>query len=147
MSGTRTQAPRMQRRKPKRSPRQFLPILIFAGIYAATVVVWGAPLWPSLIYVGASLITFLVYAADKRAARSYGQRVSENTLLFLGFIGGWPGAIIAQQTLRHKTMKQPFRRRHWSTVVWNVAIFMFLVSPLGAKVIAALLAMVSSPAS
>jgi len=134
----------MQRRKPKRSPFQYLPIALFAGIYAATVLVWNAPLWPALIYVGASLITYLVYAADKREAQRYGQRVSENTLLFLGFIGGWPGAIIAQQTLRHKTIKQPFRGYHWFTVVANIAVFVFLVSPAGARVIAALLSIGSS---
>jgi len=134
----------MQRRKPKRSPLQFLPIVVFAAIYAATVLVWNAPLWPTLIYVGASLLTFLVYAADKRAAQRYGQRVSENSLLFLGFIGGWPGAIIAQQTLRHKTIKQPFRGYHWFTIVANVSVFVFLVSPVGAKAVAALLAIGAS---
>lgn len=134
----------MQRRKSRRSPAHFLPIAIFAGIYAATVLVWNAPLWPALIYVGASLITFLVYFADKRAAQRYGQRVSENTLLFLGFIGGWPGAIVAQQTLRHKTIKQPFRGYHWFTVVANVGVLVFLVSPVGARVIARFMSIGSS---
>lgn len=129
----------MQRRKSRRSPSQYLPIAIFAGIYVAAVLVWNAPLWPALIYVAVSLITFLVYLVDKHAAQRYGQRVSENTLLLLGFLGGWPGAIVAQQTLRHKSIKQPFRGYHWFTVVANVAVFVFLVSPVGARVIAAFL--------
>ena len=44
-------------------------------------------------------------------------------LLSLGFVGGWPGAIVAQQALRHKTVKRAFRMRFWLSVVVNVAMF------------------------
>ena len=35
----------------------------------------------------------------------------------LGFVGGWPGALVAQQGFRHKTRKRSFRRAFWTTVV------------------------------
>ena len=68
-------------------------------------------------------------AADKTAARSGRWRVSERTLLNLGLIGGWPGAIIAQQVLRHKSKKTAFQRAFWVTVLVNVVAFVLLAPP------------------
>ena len=47
-------------------------------------------------------------------------------LLSLGFVGGWPGAIVAQQVLRHKTAKRTFRIRFWLSVAANIASFAWL---------------------
>ena len=41
------------------------------------------------------------------------RRVPERTLLNLALIGGAPGAVAAQQMLRHKTRKEPFRTQLW----------------------------------
>jgi len=77
--------------------------------------------WIPLGYLGFSLLTFIVYWIDKSAAQNGGWRTSENTLHMLALIGGWPGAMVAQQKLRHKTQKQPFRSIFWLTVVANLA--------------------------
>lgn len=61
------------------------------------------------IYAGISFITFLVYASDKSAAKKGRWRTSENTLHFLSLIGGWPGALLAQNILRHKSKKLAFQ--------------------------------------
>lgn len=74
------------------------------------------------IYAVMSVVTFVVYAADKSAARQGRRRVSESTLHALSIIGGWPGALLGQQVLRHKTRKQPFRTVFWVTVVVNCAL-------------------------
>jgi len=42
------------------------------------------------IYGIASLLTFLIYAVDKAAAKKGGWRIKESTLHLLSFIGGWP---------------------------------------------------------
>lgn len=34
--------------------------------------------------------------------------------------GGWPGALIAQHTLRHKSSKREFRSVFWATVALNI---------------------------
>ena len=68
-----------------------------------------------------SLLTWLIYGADKLAARKAWRRVPETTLLVLGLAGGWPGAILGQQCFRHKTQKQPFRTRFFISVALNVA--------------------------
>ncbi len=68
-----------------------------------------------------SLLTWLIYGADKLAARKAWRRVPETTLLVLGLVGGWPGAILGQQCFRHKTQKQPFRTWFFISVALNVA--------------------------
>lgn len=80
-----------------------------------TAVVWIAS-W----YAVASLLTFVVYAIDKSAARRGTWRTSERTLHCLALVGGWPGALLAQQWLRHKSSKPKFRVVFWSTVALNV---------------------------
>jgi uncharacterized membrane protein YsdA (DUF1294 family) len=72
----------------------------------------------------------LLYSQAKR------QRVSEDTLLALGFVGGWPGAIVAQQILRHKSNKASFRAKFWKTLIANVVSFVVLASPLRSMVLA-----------
>ena len=66
-----------------------------------------------------SIITFATYWFDKRQAVKEKWRVRENTLHLLAVLGGWPGALIAQQQLRHKSVKSSFRRIFWLTVVVN----------------------------
>jgi uncharacterized membrane protein YsdA (DUF1294 family) len=76
-----------------------------------------------MIYAGTSLLALLMYALDKSAARSGRWRTSEQTLHAIGLVGGWPGALLAQQWLRHKTSKQSFIAVFWVTVALNVAAF------------------------
>ncbi|TFC24636.1 DUF1294 domain-containing protein [Cryobacterium sp. TMT1-3] len=110
----------------------YLAIAVFAGVYLAVAAYWPQPpwaLWALGLYLVASLICFGLYATDKRRARNGSWRVPERTLLFWGFLGGWPGAIVAQQVLRHKTQKTSFRTAFWITVVLNVGLFVALSSP------------------
>lgn len=109
-------------------------IPLFALLYAATSVYWNAPTWYAAIYFAASVICFGAYAIDKSAAVAGGWRVPESTLHVLGLGGGWPGAIVAQQLLRHKSSKRDFRVVFWITVLLNIAGFVFLVSPRGTAV-------------
>jgi uncharacterized membrane protein YsdA (DUF1294 family)/cold shock CspA family protein len=91
-----------------------------------------APMPPALwgAYMAMSLATFIVYAGDKRAARLGQWRVAEATLHGLALACGWPGALLAQHLLRHKTDKAVFRRRFWLTVIGNVLLFVLLFTPL-----------------
>lgn len=115
----------------RRSGRgSYLAIAGFVVVYLIGAVYWPRPLWVAGLYVVTSLLCFALYASDKRRARTGGWRVPERTLLFWGFIGGWPGAIVAQQVLRHKTRKVRFREAFWATVVFNVLLFIALSSPV-----------------
>jgi uncharacterized membrane protein YsdA (DUF1294 family) len=73
---------------------------------------------------------FFVYAIDKSAARRGAWRTPEKTLHGLALAGGWPGALVAQRVLHHKSSKATFRTVFWATVVINVFAFVVLVSPL-----------------
>lgn len=86
-----------------------------------------APLAVLAVYATASLLTFALYAVDKRAAARRGRRTPERTLLLAGLACGWPGAVLARHWLRHKTSKQPFRAWFWLTVALNTGLLVLLV--------------------
>lgn len=111
----------------------YLPILVFSAIYAAATFAWAVPLYVGLGYLAASVVCFALYAADKAAARKRGQRTPERTLLLVGLAGGWPGAVLAQQWLRHKSVKESFRAKFWLTVLANAALFVYGASRLGGQ--------------
>ncbi|RSZ56169.1 DUF1294 domain-containing protein [Massilia atriviolacea] len=108
----------------------YLSILLFAAVFAGAVLAWEAPLWVGTLYALASLVCFAVYARDKAAARAGRRRTPERTLLLLGLLCGWPGALLAQQWLRHKSSKMPFLVASWGTVVGNIGFFLYLASPV-----------------
>jgi uncharacterized membrane protein YsdA (DUF1294 family)/cold shock CspA family protein len=97
-----------------------------------------AKLLPILIllgYLAVSLVTFLAYASDKNAAKKGTWRTSEGTLHWLSLAGGWPGALIAQQALRHKFRKQSFRAVFWATVIINCAALIWICTPNGSQLL------------
>lgn len=55
-----------------------------------------------------SVATFIAYGLDKRRARRKTWRIPESTLHLMELLGGWPGALLAQQVFRHKTRKASF---------------------------------------
>ena len=83
-------------------------------------------MWYATVYLGLvtviSLVTFVVYGFDKKRAINGSRRVPESTLQILAFLGGWPGALIAQRQFRHKTKKLSFLIVFWCLVVLHVAI-------------------------
>jgi len=84
-----------------------------------------------LAYLTCSIVTFSAYLLDKSKAKRGAWRTPESTLHFFALIGGWPGAAIAQQTLRHKSKKRDFRVVFWFTVIVNCAGLAWLTSANG----------------
>jgi uncharacterized membrane protein YsdA (DUF1294 family) len=74
----------------------------------------------ALLYCSTSLLCFLLYARDKHAARHGAWRTPEKHLQLLALLGGWPGALLAQKLLRHKSRKASFQRLFWSMVGLNL---------------------------
>lgn len=107
----------------------FLVLVLFSALAhkVPILIFWG--------YLAMSLIAFLMYVFDKTAAKDGAQRTPETMLHWLSVMGGWPGALIAQQALRHKSRKQPFRMVFWMTVIVNCCVFVWLLTPDGSGVI------------
>ena len=138
-------------RASSRSPTQWggatlFAIPIFLVLYVVVDVFWRPPGWFALVYLLASVCTFFAYAADKASAQRGGQRVSEKGLHTLSLAGGWPGALLAQQFLRHKSAKAAFRSVFWATVIVNVLAFVLLSSPAVGDAFASVTASLVSPA-
>ena len=74
-----------------------------------------------IYFAAINVVTFVAFALDKAAAQSERRRTPETTLLALALIGGSLGALAAQQLLRHKTRKQPFRAMLITIAVLHVA--------------------------
>jgi uncharacterized membrane protein YsdA (DUF1294 family)/cold shock CspA family protein len=103
----------------------------FATLVLACQLLWGLPhaLWG--VYVAMSMATFIVYYGDKRAAAKGAWRVAESTLHGLALACGWPGALLAQSILRHKSSKPRFQRLFWFSAASNVLGFVLIFTPLG----------------
>jgi uncharacterized membrane protein YsdA (DUF1294 family)/cold shock CspA family protein len=113
-------------RTPSRLPRAVMGVAALA--FASALAVAGIiPILLAGTLVGLSGVAYITYWLDKSAAQRSGRRASENTLHLVALAGGWPGALIAQQYFRHKTIKQPFQTVFWRTVVLNLAVVAWLV--------------------
>ncbi len=89
------------------------------------------PAWRAMAVLAMSVITWLAYWIDKRAARRDAQRTPEATLHLLEFLGGWPGALIAQRGLHHKNRKRGYQRVFWAIVLLHGAALLACLHVLG----------------
>lgn len=80
------------------------------------------------VYGVIASLTFIAYAIDKAAAQGNRWRIPESTLHVLALLGGWPGAMLAQTLLRHKSVKKEFRLIFWITVTINLLVLGWLLS-------------------
>ena len=88
----------------------------------------GGSRMPLLAYTVASLVAFGLYWYDKQQARTGQWRTPENVLHGVELLGGWPGALVAQQVFRHKTRKVSYQVFFWlivalHQVIWNDVLF------------------------
>jgi|SRR5215813_7810289 len=101
----------------------------FLGVVAVLAIV-GRLWWPiACVYIVASIAAYIAYRHDKEAAQAGARRTNEWTLITLGLIGGWPGALVARHRFRHKTSKVVFRIAYWLSVGFNVAGLAWLAAP------------------
>lgn len=105
-------------------------VVVFFAILAALFHQGYLPVWILAAYGGVSLVLFVMYWIDKRAAQLGAQRTAEKTLHLFELCCGWPGALMAQQVLRHKTRKDSYQFVFWLAVLANLgALGWLLVAP------------------
>jgi uncharacterized membrane protein YsdA (DUF1294 family)/cold shock CspA family protein len=107
-------------------PRAAIGIAFLVAVCVAAVA-GKLPLLVPVIHAVASLASALLYAVDKSAAGAGRQRIPEARLHLFDAAGGWPGALVAQQRWRHKTVKASFQATFWGTVVVNLVAMAWLV--------------------
>jgi uncharacterized membrane protein YsdA (DUF1294 family)/cold shock CspA family protein len=100
----------------------FLVVLLLGWIFAKV------PTIVLLAYGAMSVFAILLYGADKSAAMNNRWRTQESTLHLVGLVGGWPGALFAQDIFRHKSKKAEFQSVFWITVVLNCAGLVWLLA-------------------
>jgi len=67
-------------------------------------------------YAFASMIAFVAYGVDKRAAVRGTWRIGERQLHLWSVLGGFPGAWFGQRVFRHKRGKRSFMVLYWMCV-------------------------------
>ncbi|MEH1970338.1 DUF1294 domain-containing protein [Nostoc sp.] len=83
----------------------------------------GNPI-PLILYPVMSFITFWLYVDDKSRAQQGGWRRQENTLHLCEFMGGWLGAFVAQQNLRHKSSKVSYQIVFWVIAILHIVFWL-----------------------
>lgn len=117
-------------------------VVFLSTVGAATYFTW-IPMPLGMAYLALSLLTFVIYAIDKSKAKRGVWRIPEKTLHLLSLVGGWPGALLAQQMLRHKSSKTSFQVMFWLTLGLNLGALVWILSPNGQASIHSLIVTVS----
>src|SRR5688500_2202111 len=101
--------------------RAAVAIAALAGVATgwAGAVIWR---WLALGYAVLSFSACLSYRGAKAAAQAGRRRTRASTLHSIDLLGGWPGGLLAQDRLRHKTRKARFQLVFWTTVALNCAV-------------------------
>ena len=109
--------------------------MLFLAVIWLAYLSQDLPIYAPVYISTLSLITFITYAWDKRQAKlsthKKVNRTSERTLQLLSLFGGWPGALIAQQWLRHKSQKRRFIVVLWLCIILNAVSILSLLFLLG----------------
>lgn len=79
----------------------------------------------AFLLLALNLIAFLTFWLDKQAAMRGEWRIRESTLLWIAFLGGSSGAVLAQQIFRHKTRKEPFRSQLLAIALLHLSLALF----------------------
>ncbi|MDU8498905.1 DUF1294 domain-containing protein [Pseudomonas syringae] len=115
-----------------RAPVRQLRLKVLAFLLLCALPVYGSAslgfrqvtLIPALALTVMSLLAFVLYRHDKRQAGNGGQRTPENVLHATELLGGWPGALLAQQVFRHKTRKVSFQIMFWLIVLAHQVLWL-----------------------
>jgi uncharacterized membrane protein YsdA (DUF1294 family)/cold shock CspA family protein len=103
--------------------------LAFLALLAAVTFKGYLPAGVLAFYLVESVISYFAYAMDKSSARGGRWRIAENTLHLFDVLGGWPGGLIAQKHLRHKT--DSFQNLFWVSVAVNCAVLAWFFTTPG----------------
>lgn len=91
---------------------------VVLGLYIFAQLPLAVSGWLALM----NILTYISYRQDKRKAQQGEWRTTESTLHLMSLLGGWAGALLAQQILRHKSSKAEFLFTFRLTLLINFAL-------------------------
>ncbi len=97
-------------------------LLLLMGIWQSAI-----PDFVLLVYALMSALAVFAYGMDKSAAVKQLWRTKESSLHLIALLGGWPGALFAQDLFRHKSKKTSFQITFWITAALNCGMLAWLV--------------------
>jgi uncharacterized membrane protein YsdA (DUF1294 family) len=118
--------------KQKSAKKSAIPAYLtsaFIMLMCVAVIMGKLPMNILLIYALLSALTFTLYWQDKRAAIKGNRRTPESRLQIFSLVGGWPGGLIAQRVLHHKSSKKSFLFIYWLMVLLNISGLFMVTSP------------------
>ena len=89
-------------------------LCVLPGLGASRMAWLDQAWWPLALYPAMSLVSVMLYWQDKHQARQQAWRTPEKVLHASELLGGWPGALLAQQLFRHKTRKVSYQLLFWA---------------------------------
>ena len=109
---------------------QLFVVTAFAAVLGLAFVWLRLTLYVVAAYMLLSVFTFIAYWWDKRKAQAghSHKRTPESTLQFMALLGGWPGALLAQGYLRHKSQKRSFLAVFYLSLLLNLAALGWLLN-------------------
>lgn len=124
---------------------RYFIVLLFGCVLAAVYVFFNLSIIIPTLYLVVSIIAFFLYADDKAAATKRQRRTPESILHWCSLLGGWPGALLAQNTLRHKSQKKEFQQVFWFLVIVNCCALIWLCTYKGLLFVKSILSFVFIP--
>lgn len=92
-------------------PSTIMFSIVYLVLASTAVFILGGEKLFIAAYILMSIVTYVMYAIDKNAVQNGEWRTLENTLHLLSLLGGWMGALCAQNQLRHKSKKNSHLNR------------------------------------
>lgn len=82
--------------------------------------------FPEFYFVFMSIMSFLIFGADKLQAKNNRSRIPENIFLIAAFFGGTFGSIIGMLIFNHKTRKRSFLLRFFIVVAIQIILIILV---------------------
>lgn len=85
------------------------------------------------IYLFMSLVSFILFFIDKKRSTTGGWRIKEYYLHLVELLGGWPGALLGQKFIRHKTKKFSYKIVLWLIILVHALFWGYFIYGLSTK--------------
>lgn len=83
--------------------------------------------FPEFYLLFMTVISFLIFGADKFQAKNNHSRIPENMLLFITFLGGTLGSVLGMLVFKHKTSKRSFLLKFFLVAAVQIILIILFI--------------------